>query len=96
MRSSLPYLSLDFASVPLVVWWKTAFGIFCYIASIILWFYILSKNTLSFAYPVAIGLTLIITGFGAWFILKETISLIQIVGYVFMIIAIFLISARSI
>jgi drug/metabolite transporter (DMT)-like permease len=63
--------------------WPTllvAAGACLYIASFLLWLVILTRNDLSFAYPVAIGLTLIFLTVAASIVLGETLSLTRLVG----------------
>ena len=55
-------------------------GIFLYGASLLLWLVILSKINVSVAYPLAIGLTLMFTIWGANIYLKETLTLQSAVG----------------
>lgn len=95
MRDSLPNLirgswNQDFGTLI-----KIASGLIAYLLSVILWFYILSKSPLTFAYPVAIGLTLVITLVVSALWLKEAPNITQIAGYLLLVVAIFLISQKS-
>ncbi|MFH1462563.1 MAG: SMR family transporter [bacterium] len=65
-------------------------GIFLFGASFILWLFILSKLQLNIAYPIAISCEVTLVTIGAWFLFKEYISPIQILGIVVIIIGIFL------
>lgn len=68
-------------------------GITSYGLSFLLWIKVLSKVELSYAYPmVSIGYVLIM--FFSYFIFKENISFVRIIGVVFIIIGVILV-ARS-
>lgn len=68
------------------------FGMVLYAASFFLWLYILSKNPVSFAYPITIGLTLAFTVLGSTLLLKERVTLVQVGGILLMAVAVFLLS----
>jgi multidrug transporter EmrE-like cation transporter len=76
--------------------WVTAgwasLGVVLYGGSFLLWLYILSRNPVSFAYPIAVGVTLAITVLGAYFFLGEKVTIIQVIGIAVMLVAIFLLS----
>lgn len=68
-------------------------GIISYGVSFLLWIKVLSKVELSYAYPmVSIGYVLIM--FFSYFIFKENISIIRILGVAFIILGVVLV-ARS-
>jgi drug/metabolite transporter (DMT)-like permease len=73
----------------------TAIGAFLYLASFLLWLYILSKNPASEAFPVSVAATLVFVTLGASVFLREQISTLQILGIVFVFVGIVLISWRS-
>ena len=56
----------------------------------VLWTWVLSKMQLNIAYPIAVAVQLILLGLGSWFLLKETLSVIQIAGIFIIIFGIFL------
>ena len=59
--------------------WVAAGGAM-YIASFLIWLLILSRNQLTVAYPLAIGLTLIASALGAAFFLQEHVSWMRALG----------------
>lgn len=66
-----------------VIGWPAAIasiGIAFYVASFFLWLAILTRNPVSIAYPVAIGLTLIFVAIGAKLFLGEALSLPRLGG----------------
>ena len=77
-------------TLPLAGW--AGLGILLYGGSFLLWLYILSKNAVSFAYPIAVGVTLSVTVLGAYFVLGEKITVLQICGIGLMLVAVVLLS----
>jgi drug/metabolite transporter (DMT)-like permease len=71
-------------------------GVLLYGGSFLLWLYILSRNPVSFAYPIAVGVTLAVTVLGAYFFLGEKITVLQVVGILVMLVAVFLLSAGGV
>ena len=66
-------------------------GIFSYGVSFLMWIKVLSKVELSYAYPmVSIGYVLIMIF--SYFVLKENIGLIRIIGVFFIIIGVVLVA----
>jgi small multidrug resistance pump len=59
---------------------NTIGGLFLYGLSALLYIIVLSKLNLSFAYPLAIGLTLLATTFSGAIIFRETVNPIQWTG----------------
>ena len=55
-------------------------GVTLYVLSFAVWIVIMSKSSLSFAYPIAIGLSVIGTFVGAILILGESTSVAKLVG----------------
>lgn len=68
-------------------------GIISYGVSFLLWIKVLSKVELSYAYPM-VSIGYIITMFFSYFLFKENISVIRLLGVVFIIIGVILV-ARS-
>jgi small multidrug resistance pump len=67
-------------------------GITLYVLSFAVWMVILSKSTLTVAYPIAIGLSAVGTLVGAVLILGESTSAIKIVGALLIVAGIALVS----
>jgi len=66
-------------------------GLVGFFVSMLIWLYVLSRMELSFAYPfVALNYVLIL--FGSYFLFKETITPIKIVGVVTIIIGVCLVA----
>jgi len=66
-------------------------GICCYGCSFIVYLLLLSKNTVSFLFPVVIGIVYICVLTGSILILKEKVTLISLVGSLFILIGLMLI-----
>ena len=66
-------------------------GLFGFFVSMLIWLYVLSRMELSFVYPfVALNYVLIL--FGSYFLFKETITPLKIVGVAVIIIGVFLVA----
>ncbi len=66
-------------------------GLFGFFVSMLIWLYVLSRMELSFVYPfVALNYVLIL--FGSYFLFKETITPLKIVGVVVIIIGVYLVA----
>jgi len=69
-------------------------GLFGFFLSMLVWLYVLSRLELSFAYPfVALNYVLIL--FGSYFLLKETITPMKVIGVAVIMIGVYLISRGS-
>ena len=67
------------------------YGIFCYMMSIFLWLFVLSKTQVSLAYPFqAIDYTF--GTFLAWYFLNEKITSINILGLIVIVLGILILS----
>lgn len=67
-------------------------GIFCFALALGAYSYTLSKMPLSIAYPIMTSSGLIIIGVVSWLVFKEVITLVQLVGFAFLIIGIWLVA----
>lgn len=67
-------------------------GATLYIASFLVWLVILSRNELSFSYPVAVGLTLLFSSLVASLLLHEAMSWTRIAGIVVIFAGVWLVS----
>ena len=66
-------------------------GLFAFFISMLIWLYVLSRMELSFAYPfVALNYVLIL--FGSYFLFKETITPLKIVGVTVIVIGVYLVA----
>lgn len=68
-----------------------ALGILAYGSSFVLWILILGKNQVAYAFPLTIGISLVITTLGAFMFFGESISSMQFFGIVLLIVAVALI-----
>lgn len=66
-------------------------GAMLYVGSFGIWMVILSQNSLSTAYPIAIGLTLCFSTLVAYFYLDETIGISKLSGICLIFIGIYMI-----
>lgn len=57
-------------------------GLLCYLVSFILWMIIISKSEVHIIVPLGLGLTNVLILIGSSVILKETMSMMSIVGIV--------------
>ena len=90
LRHSLPQLGKTGFSVSTVL--LVSLGAALTVASFALWLYILKENSLSVAYPISVGLSLIMTSVGAWWLLSERIAIFQVVGMFVLMVGIVLVS----
>lgn len=67
-------------------------GLFCYLLSFILWMYIISNKNVSFIVPLGLGLTNVMILIGSYFILGETISTMNIVGAIVILLGVIILS----
>jgi len=68
--------------------WYLIIGLFSYGISFIMWALVLSKLKLHIAYPIATSLVITGISIGSVIIFKETLTLLQIVGIVIIMIGI--------
>ncbi len=79
---------IDFVSIKLVI------GFSFYVIGFVLWMIILSKFKLNFAFPIAMSLFFIVSSIGSLMVLKESFSIGQIVGTLFCLIGIIIITIK--
>jgi len=66
-------------------------GLFGFFVSMLIWLYVLSRMELSFAYPfVALNYVLIL--FGSYFLFKETITPVRVIGVVVIVVGVCLVA----
>lgn len=70
------------------------FGLTLFASNIFFYMIALRYFSVSVAYPIMVAMTLIIVATGAHFLFKENISGVQLLGYVLLIIAVYLVSAK--
>ncbi|MBA5850439.1 EamA family transporter [Clostridium sp. cel8] len=85
LKYFLPSVLNILKNIPVVL------GIVSYGLSFLIWIKVLSKVDLSYAYPM-VSIGYIITMLFSYFLFKENISFIRIIGVVFIIIGVILIS----
>ncbi len=89
----------DFAQFSLPVILKILFspdiflGILCYVASLVMWLWILAKMPLSTAYPVG-SLSIVFVVLGAHFLFKEAISLIKWMGILLVFAGVYIVGSQ--
>jgi drug/metabolite transporter (DMT)-like permease len=62
-------------------------GVCIFVSALVLWMYLLSQFDLSFLYPLS-SLAFIITAFGGWIFLAETITLYRWIGIVLILLGV--------
>ena len=65
-------------------------GIICFILALGCYLYVLSKLNLSIAYPIMTSMVFLVVVLVSWVFLKESITTIQIVGFVFIIMGVWM------
>lgn len=73
----------------------TIVGMFCYIASFSIFMIIIQKNELSYIYPILNGLVAIMTFIVGTVIFNEVITLQKVIGFIVIVIGIFIINIRG-
>lgn len=91
LRFSMPLLvsvnrQLSFFSVGAGI-----LGFLAYAASFLLWLFILSRNPVTFAYPITVAITLGTTVLLSWLFLGEKVSWMQLLGILLLCFAVFLV-----
>ena len=79
---------IDLISVKFIV------GFCFYVFGFILWMIILSKFKLNFAFPIAMSLIFIVSSLGSLIILKENFGINHIIGTLFCLIGIIIITIK--
>jgi len=77
-------LSLQFSITSLI-------GLFCYLCSFIIYLFLISRNALSFLFPVMTGIVYISVITASIIIFKEKVTLISIIGSLLILIGVILI-----
>jgi multidrug transporter EmrE-like cation transporter len=65
-------------------------GIICFILALGCYLYVLSKVNLSIAYPIMTSMVFLLVILACWVFLKESITIFQIVGFVFIILGVWM------
>ena len=75
--------------------WLSLLGILCYAVSFVLWLVIVSKTKLTWAFPLSVALINTAIFIISAIVFKETITWVQIVGTVLIIIGVSLIGLKG-
>ena len=67
-------------------------GVCCFILALAAYSVVLTRLNLSIAYPVMVSMGLVIVTLASFFILKETITPLQIAGFVFIIAGVWMVA----
>jgi len=67
-------------------------GIICFALGLAAYCYVLTKLNLSIAYPIMTSLGYVIVIIASWLFLKETITLVQIAGFGFIIAGVWMVA----
>lgn len=73
-------LNIDKVGLGMQFSWVFILGAILYILSFLLWMVILQKFPLTYISPVSYGILFVVTAIVSYFVLKETLSLMQILG----------------
>lgn len=90
MGTTANSFSLNLFGFNLCLSWQMILGVICYGLSFLLWLYIVSKNNLTYIYPVSIALINIFIVVGSLTLLKENITFMQGIGIIIVIIGVVL------
>ena len=83
-------LALDWDSMlPVMLRWPILAGLACYVVSVILWIFALSRVDVSLAYPM-LSLGYVINAVVAWWLFGETLGPTQIGGIALILLGVFL------
>ena len=86
---------LDFKDgISFKIGFLTLIGFLCYIFSFLLWQKLLVSYELSYIYPILTGIVQIVVLLIAMFVFKESVNIYNIVGIVFIIIGVVLVSFK--
>jgi multidrug transporter EmrE-like cation transporter len=89
LRFSMPLLLATPRQLTYISIGAGALGVVAYAASFILWLFILSRNPVTFAFPITTAITIASTTVLAWAVLGETVTGTQIIGICLLCVAIF-------
>lgn len=79
-------IKFDFKSLlELIVNPAIILGILCFILALGAYGYVLTRMNLSIAYPLMTSIGFMIVILASWLILKEAITLVQIIGFIFIL-----------
>jgi multidrug transporter EmrE-like cation transporter len=67
-------------------------GIVAFVLALSLYCLVLTKLNLSVAYPIMVSMGLVIVIFASYFFLKETITLVQVMGFLFIIAGVWMVA----
>jgi drug/metabolite transporter (DMT)-like permease len=73
---------------------KFLVGFLLYAAGFLLWMLILSRFKLNVAFPIAMSFFFIVSGLGSYLVIKESFSLIQVIGILLCLAGIVLINLK--
>ncbi|MCX6703318.1 MAG: SMR family transporter [Candidatus Zambryskibacteria bacterium] len=73
--------------------WQFVLGCVLFVLNVPLYFLALRNIELSTAYPIMVGMSFLIVNSTAFFLFKESVSVLQILGYVCMVVGIILVVA---
>ena len=69
-------------------------GLLCYMASFILWTLLLKNNKLSYVVPLTTGISQVLILFSSFYILKETIKPLNLIGAAIVIIGVIIMNLK--
>lgn len=85
--NSLPDMLLKAISNPYII-----LGGICFLLNLIAYAFALSRLNLSIAYPIMVSVGLLIIVFVSWLLLKEAITVPQVIGFVLIISGVWLVA----
>ena len=89
-------LGLSFKSgINFKIGYITLLGFILYIGSFLMWQKLLTTYDLSYIVPITTGIVQVVVLLASYFIFKETITLTNLIGIIFVIIGIVLISLKK-
>ncbi len=71
--------------------WQTLLGLIIFASNIIFYYLALKSLPLSIAYPIMVAASFIIVNLYSYLVIKETIVMTQLIGYLFIILGVILV-----
>ena len=92
-------LEIDLSLIPankrLLLDWRIILGSFLYMSSFLTWFYIISKNELSFIYPIIVGLGYVFIAVLSITLLNEVPNVYRYVGIILILLGVIIMSLNG-
>ena len=95
MGTLSPNIDLNIIGFSFSISLKSILGMFCYGISFILWMIIVSRMNLTIAMPLSVAIVNTLVVLGSCLILKEKVTIMQLIGITIIIIGVSLIAIKK-